>query len=48
MEDLKLNELQQVYGGGFDEAKSVGYQIGKTISGAIALYGFYVLVAALV
>lgn len=41
MKDLTLNELQQVYGGGFEEGRAAGKVVGKVIAGAFALYGVY-------
>lgn len=41
MENLTLNELQQVYGGGFEEGQKVGRIIGATLNGSLALFGAY-------
>lgn len=43
MEELTLRESQLIYGGGFDEGREIGHTIGKALSGALALYGAYIL-----
>lgn len=43
MNELTFDELQQIYGGTYEEGRELGHKIGKAIYGAFAIYGVYAL-----
>ncbi|WP_300698121.1 bacteriocin [Bacteroides sp.] len=47
MKELALNELQQIYGGGFEEGREAGRVFGQAFGGACTLLGIYTLIVGL-